>query len=55
LEGAGWQLIGALNENFGTIGFIIIGVFVASWTISYIIYRVKRYDEIEVTCSPSLR
>jgi high-affinity nickel-transport protein len=55
MEGAGWKMIGNLNENFGTIGFIIIGVFVASWTISYIIYRVKRYDDIEVTCSPSLR
>lgn len=55
LEGAVWQMIGSLNENFGTIGFIIIGVFVASWIISYVIYRVKRYDEIEVTCSPSLR
>ena len=47
-HGAAWDMIGSLNNNFGVIGFGIIGVFVLSWAISIIIYRMKRYDEVEV-------
>jgi hypothetical protein len=28
---------------------VIVGVFVAAWAISYVLYRVNRYDEIEVS------
>ncbi len=48
LEGSFWDFIGELNDNFGVIGYLIIGIFVASWLISAIVYRLKRYDEIEV-------
>jgi high-affinity nickel-transport protein len=48
MQGTVWDFIGTLNDNFGVIGVIIIGVFVASWAISIIVYRVNRYDEIEV-------
>lgn len=48
LAGAFWDFIGELNDNFGTIGYLIVGVFLASWLISAIVYRVKRYDEIEI-------
>ena len=48
LEGPFWDLIGALNENWGALGYAIIGVFVASWLASLAIYRLNRYDEIEV-------
>jgi high-affinity nickel-transport protein len=48
LQGGFWDFIGALNDNFGTIGYLIIGVFAASWLISSLIYRLNRYDEIEV-------
>ena len=43
-----WAVIGALNENFGAIGYLIIGIFVFSWIVSFAIYRVKGYDRIEV-------
>ena len=49
LEGGFWRAVGALNDNFGSLGFLIIGVFVASWAVSALIYRWRRYDEIEVT------
>jgi high-affinity nickel-transport protein len=52
IQGAVWDMIGSLNNNFGTIGFVIIGVFVLSWTASILIYRLKRYDEIEVSTIP---
>ena len=49
LEGAFWDLIGVLNEHWGALGYTIIGVFIASWLASLAIYRLKRYDEIEVS------
>lgn len=52
LHGVIWDTIGSLNNNFGVIGFIIIGVFVVSWAISIIIYRTNRYDEIPVNTDP---
>jgi len=53
IQGAVWDMIGSLNNNFGMIGFVIIGVFVASWAISIIIYRMNRYDEIDVNTDPA--
>jgi high-affinity nickel-transport protein len=53
IQGCFWDIIGSLNSNFGVIGFAIIGVFVASWAGSILIYRLKRYDEIEVRISPA--
>jgi len=47
-HGPMWEKIGALNNNFGAIGFAVIGVFAASWAVSIGIYRINRYDEIEV-------
>jgi nickel/cobalt transporter (NiCoT) family protein len=48
-EGGFWRGIAALNRNFGSLGFLIIGLFIASWLVSMLVYRLKRYDEIEVT------
>ena len=53
IQGGVWNMIGSLNNNFGVVGFVIIGVFVASWAVSITIYRMKRYDEIEVSGSPA--
>jgi len=47
-HGALWDIIGYLNNNFGVIGFVIIGVFAGSWIVSLLIYRMNRYDEIKV-------
>ena len=48
LTGTFWDAIGALNNNFGALGYLIISLFVASWLISILLYRRNRYDEIEV-------
>ena len=48
IHGAIWDLISALNNNFGVVGLAIIGVFVLSWGISFLIYRLNGYDQIEV-------
>ena len=53
IHGAVWDNIGYLNNNFGIIGFVIIGVFAGSWIVSLLIYRMNRYDEIEVNTDPA--
>ena len=49
LTGWFWDGIGALNENFNNLGFIIIGVFIAAWIGSIIVYRYKGLDRFDVT------
>ncbi len=47
-DGGGfWGAIGALNDNFGVLGYVIVGIFVVAWLVSFVVYRLKRYDEIE--------
>jgi nickel/cobalt transporter (NiCoT) family protein len=48
LEGPFWAFIDALNDNFGVLGYLIIGLFAVSWIASVSIYRAKGYDDLEV-------
>jgi high-affinity nickel-transport protein len=48
LSGWFWDGIGSLNDNFNNLGFLIIGVFIAAWIGSIIIYRYKGLDKVEV-------
>jgi len=49
LEGPLWSAVGALNDNFGTLGYLIIAIFALSWLVSIAIYRIRGYDAIEVS------
>ena len=42
-----WGYIGALNENLGNIGFLIVGIFLAAWMISSAIYRTRGCDDVD--------
>ncbi len=48
LRGWFWNGVGQLSGDFGVMGYFIIGIFIVSWMASTIIYRVQKYDEIEV-------
>ena len=48
LAGSFWDGIGALNNNFGVLGYLIIAVFVVSWMASAVIYHVRGYDRLGV-------
>ena len=48
-SGGFWGAVGSLNDNFGVLGYVIVGVFVVGWAISYVVYHVNGYDEIEVS------
>lgn len=39
-------IVGQLDAGLENVGFIVIGVFIASWLLSAAIYRYKRYDEL---------
>ncbi len=52
LSGGLWDPL--VNLDFGVLGGIIIGLFLLSWVISTIIYKVKRYDDLEVKTAQPL-
>lgn len=51
LKGGFWEFVGSIADHFGVLGYFVIGIFIVSWAVSALIYRIKRYDEIEVTLS----
>jgi high-affinity nickel-transport protein len=51
LQGGVWDAIGSLNDNFGTLGYLIIAIFALSWLASVVIYRVKRFDQLQIKAS----
>jgi nickel/cobalt transporter (NiCoT) family protein len=53
LSGGIWDVVGSLDLN--RLGFVIVGVFILSWGISTLIYKLKRYDDIEVQVAPGQR
>jgi high-affinity nickel-transport protein len=47
LQGGFWSAVSSLNDNFGTLGYLIIGIFAVSWIVSVLLYRFNGYDRIE--------
>lgn len=43
-----WNFIDNLNNHFGYLGFAIIGIFLLSWLVSVVVYKVNRYEELEL-------
>jgi high-affinity nickel-transport protein len=46
LAGGAWDAVIAASDNLGTLGFVIVAVFLASWAISVLAYRLMGYDKI---------
>ncbi|MCM2291832.1 HoxN/HupN/NixA family nickel/cobalt transporter [Allorhizobium sp. BGMRC 0089] len=46
LKGRFWGDIGALNDNFGNLGFVVVGLFLVSWIASVAVYRYKGFDKL---------
>jgi high-affinity nickel-transport protein len=47
LTGGVWDTVSGFND-IGILGFVIVGLFVASWLVSMLIYRLKGYDRLEL-------
>jgi len=45
LGGRFWTVIGNLNDELGNFGYLVIGIFVGSWIVSYLIYRWHGFDQ----------
>ncbi len=45
LEGAFWKMIGNLNAGVANFGYLVVGIFLASWAVSYLLYRWQRLDQ----------
>jgi high-affinity nickel-transport protein len=48
LGGGFWGLVAELNRNFGTLGYLIVAIFGVSWLLSLLVYRIRRYDDVEI-------
>ncbi|CAB3754709.1 HoxN/HupN/NixA family nickel/cobalt transporter [Paraburkholderia solisilvae] len=44
LSGPFWHFVDTLNDNFGTLGYAIVGIFIVGWIVSALLYKIKRYD-----------
>jgi nickel/cobalt transporter (NiCoT) family protein len=48
LGGSFWNLIGDLNDGLANFGYLVVGIFIVSWAVSYLIYRWQGFDRPEV-------
>jgi len=49
LQGSFWIFIGRLNDNFGVLGYCIIAIFALAWIVSIAIYKLRRFEDLELT------
>jgi high-affinity nickel-transport protein len=45
LEGPVWDKVAGLNQSLGNFGYLVVGVFIASWAISFLIYRWRKLEQ----------
>jgi high-affinity nickel-transport protein len=43
-----WDFVASLNSHFGMLGYAVIGLFALCWVVSVVVYRLRRFDEIEL-------
>lgn len=48
LSGGIWDAVGAINNNLGDAGFIVIGLFIICWCLSMLNYRWRGYDALRL-------
>jgi len=47
-----WNVIRGLNSHFDLLGYLIIGIFMASWIISVMAYRWMQFDKLDNKVEP---
>lgn len=53
LSGPFWNQVNFLSgDAFNNLGYVIVGLFLVSWLVSTLIYKVKRYDDIGTPTTP---
>ncbi|WP_413990025.1 HoxN/HupN/NixA family nickel/cobalt transporter [Labrys okinawensis] len=51
LDGGIWAAITTMNDNLANFGFAIVGIIIASWIVSALIYRGRGYDRLPASQS----
>ena len=51
-DGGVWPIVSALNDDLTDFGFAIVGIFLAAWALSALVYRWKGYDRLTVVPAP---
>jgi high-affinity nickel-transport protein len=54
LAGWFWESVAKLNDNFGTLGYFIVGLFGFSWIASIAFYKWRRFDDLELQAEKEL-
>lgn len=52
LTGAFWDFLN--NLDFGLVGAFIVAIFILSWGLSTLVYRLNRYDDMDAKLPPSV-
>jgi len=47
-KGRLWDGVARLNDNFGMLGYFIVGLFALSWIVSIAVYKWRRFDDLDV-------
>jgi len=53
LSGWFWDLVADINSQISMMGYVIVVIFAVSWIVSIAIYRLKGFDEIEISLPPA--
>jgi nickel/cobalt transporter (NiCoT) family protein len=49
-----WDGVAKLNNNFGALGYFIVGLFLLSWLVSIAFYKWRRFDDLELDAEKEL-
>ncbi|HAZ55144.1 MAG TPA: HoxN/HupN/NixA family nickel/cobalt transporter, partial [Franconibacter helveticus] len=49
LSGGLWRWVEGVNDNLGDAGFVVVGLFLLCWLLSFVNYRLKGYDALVVS------
>jgi high-affinity nickel-transport protein len=48
LDGGMWSFVSEMNGNLANFGYAVVGIFIASWIVSTVIYRARGYDSLQL-------
>jgi nickel/cobalt transporter (NiCoT) family protein len=51
LAGGIWDTVRIMAGNYAMLGYLVVGIFIASWLASFVIYRVMGYGKIRFVAS----
>ena len=53
LSGGLWDFVEFLNDKLEMLGYLVVAVFIGSWLLSMLIYRLRGYDQLDIQPPPA--